>query len=230
MAAVLACGPDAVLSHASAAALWRIRPFTREFHVTAPGVRRPAGITPHRRVLSQADVTRHLGIPVTSPVCTLISIAPSLSRNELEGAVSQTDKLDLIDPETLRRELDGLSGHSGLPKLRRTLDRRTFTMTDSELERRFLPIARRAGLPLPLTQVYVNGLRVDFYWPELQLVVETDGLRYHRTPAQQARDRERDQAHFAAETIPLRFTRAQVRYQPTHVYDVLAAVAARRGR
>jgi very-short-patch-repair endonuclease len=181
-------------------------------------------------VLSQADVTRHLGIPVTSPVRTLISIAPSLSRNELEGAVSQADKLDLIDPETLRRELDGLSGLSGLPKLRSTLDRRTFTMTDSELERRFLPIARRAGLPLPLTQASADDFRVDFYWPELQLVVETDGLRYHRTPAQQARDRERDQAHLAAGTIPLRFTRAQVRYQPTHVYDVLAAVADRRGR
>jgi hypothetical protein len=89
-------------------------------------------------------------------VCTLISIAPSLSRNELEGAVSQADKLDLIDPEALRLELDGLSGHSGLPKLRTTLDRRTFTMTDSELERRFLPIARRAGLPLPLTHSLVR--------------------------------------------------------------------------
>jgi very-short-patch-repair endonuclease len=57
----------------------------------------------------------------------------------------------------------------------------------SQLERRFLPLARKAGLPRPRTQQQLNGYRVDFYWPELKLVVETDGLTYHRTPAQQAR-------------------------------------------
>lgn len=71
--------------------------------------------------------------------------------------------------------------------LRELLDRQTFTLTDSALERLFLPIARRAGLPPPLTGQLVNGFRVDFHWPALALVVETDGLRYHRTPAQQAR-------------------------------------------
>jgi very-short-patch-repair endonuclease len=117
--------------------------------------------------------------------------------------------------------------------LRETLDRRTYVMTDTELERRFLPIARRVGLPLPLTQVYVNGYRVDFYWPDLRLVIETDGLTYHRTPAQQAADRVRDQAHMAAGLTPLRFTRAQVRYEPGHVEAILRAVALRllpRGR
>jgi very-short-patch-repair endonuclease len=111
--------------------------------------------------------------------------------------------------------------------LRTTLDRRTFTFTDTWLERRFLPIARAAGLPRPQTQVYVNGFKVDFYWPELGLVVETDGLRYHRTPAQQARDRVRDQAHAAAGLTPLRFTRAQINYEPAHVEVTLAAVARR---
>lgn len=111
--------------------------------------------------------------------------------------------------------------------VRDTLDRRTFTLTDSELERLFLPIALRAGLPLPLTQQRVNGFRVDFHWPELGLVVETDGLRYHRTPAQQAKDRLRDQAHAAAGLTPLRFTRAQVRFEPDHVGRTLAAVAER---
>jgi very-short-patch-repair endonuclease len=100
-------------------------------------------------------------------------------------------------------------------------------MTDTELERRFLPIARRAGLSRPETQAHVNGFRVDFYWPELGLVVETDGLRYHRTPAQQAIDRIRDQAHAAAGLTPLRFTRAQVRYEPSHVEATVAAVARR---
>lgn len=70
-------------------------------------------------------------------------------------------------------------------------------------------------------------MRVDFYWSELGLVVETDGLRYHRTPAQQAKDRLRDQAHAAAGLTPLRFTRAQVTYQPDHVVATLGAVAER---
>jgi very-short-patch-repair endonuclease len=105
------------------------------------------------------------------------------------------------------------------------MDRRTFTLTDSELERRFLQLVRKAGLPQPLTQQRVNGYLVDFYWPELKLVVETDGLRYHRTATQQSRDRERDQAHVAAGLIALRFTHAQVRYDPARVVETLRAVA-----
>jgi very-short-patch-repair endonuclease len=86
-------------------------------------------------------------------------------------------------------------------------------------------------LPRPATQVRLNGYRVDFFWPELGLVVETDGLRYyHRTPAQQARDRLRDQVRAAARLTPLRFTRAQVRFEPAHVQATLAAVAVRLRR
>ncbi len=68
-----------------------------------------------------------------------------------------------------------------MPHLRRVLDARTFVLTDSELERMMLPLIRRAGLPLPRTGVMLNGFKVDFFWPEIGLVVETDGLRYHRT-------------------------------------------------
>jgi very-short-patch-repair endonuclease len=100
-------------------------------------------------------------------------------------------------------------------------------MTRSELERRFLPIARRVGLPPPLTKHHVNGYEVDFYWPELGLVVETDGLRYHRTPQQQARDLLRDQAHAAAEVERLRFTHDQIAHDPAHVERILAAVVRR---
>jgi very-short-patch-repair endonuclease len=73
----------------------------------------------------------------------------------------------------------------------------------------------------------VNGFVVDFYWPDLGLVVETDGLRYHRTPAQQARDRLRDQVHLAAGMTPLRFTHAQVRFEPEYVERILASVVCR---
>jgi very-short-patch-repair endonuclease len=83
------------------------------------------------------------------------------------------------------------------------------------------------GLPMPLTRQHLNGFRVDFFWPDLGLVVETDGLRYHRTPAQQARDQLRDQAHTMAGLTPLRFAHAQVRFEPEYVRKTLARVARR---
>ena len=68
---------------------------------------------------------------------------------------------------------------------------------------------------------------MDFYWPDLRLVVETDGLTYHRTPAQQARDRLRDQTHTAAGLVVLRFTHEQVAYEQAHVERILATTLAR---
>jgi very-short-patch-repair endonuclease len=232
MAAVLACGRHALLSHHSGAALLEIAPWAGgRVDVSVAGARCPRdklGIEVHRRRrLADDDVTRHLGIPVTGPARTLIDLAPRVGRHHLERAIGEADKRDLIDPETLRASLAALAGQPGVAILRETLDRRTFTLTDSELERRFVPLALQVGLPLPLTQQRVNGFRVDFYWPDLRLVVETDGLRYHRTPAQQATDRLRDQAHAAAGLTPLRFTRAQVRYEPDHVRRTLAAVTRR---
>ena len=141
--------------------------------------------------------------------------------------MNEADKLGLIDPESLRRALDRMTRRPGVAILRGLLDRRTFVLTDSELERRFLPLAERAGMGRPETGRMVNGFRVDFFWPDLGLVVETDGLTYHRTPAQQARDRLRDQAHTAAGLTALRFTHAQVRFEPGHVAEVLGRVATR---
>ncbi|HET7574905.1 MAG TPA: DUF559 domain-containing protein [Solirubrobacterales bacterium] len=107
------------------------------------------------------------------------------------------------------------------------LDARTFRRTDSELERRFLRLVRGADLPLPETGRRVNGFKVDFHWPDLGLVVETDGITYHRTPAQQARDRVRDQTHTAAGLTTLRFTHVQVRDEPRRVAAVLGATIRR---
>lgn len=230
MAAVLSCGPHAALSDESAGVFWRIlrmKPGDVEVTVPAGCFRHRAGVVIHRRVLAPDDVTRHDGIPVTSPIRTLIDLAPRLPRAQLEAAVNEADKLDLTDPETLLSALDTRGRSQGMTILREVLDRRTFTLTYSELERRFVPVSRRAGLPLPQTGQHVNGFKVDFYWRELGLVVETDGLRYHRTPAQQARDRVRDQAHAAAGVTCLRFTRAQVILEPGHVQATLAAVARR---
>jgi len=231
MAAVLSCGPSAALSHRSAAALWGILPDDRgapiDVLVPAAARRRQPGVFAHR---GERKITHRHRVPVTTPTCALIDVAASLDARALEAAVNEADKLDLVNPETLRSALDGLDGRRGIGRLRKLLDRRTFTLTDSELERRFKPLARAAGLPLPQTRVYVGGFRVDFFWPQLGLVVETDGLRYHRTPAQQARDRLRDQAHAAAGLTPLRFTHAQIAFDRGHVRGTLAAVAARLSR
>jgi very-short-patch-repair endonuclease len=142
--------------------------------------------------------------------------------------INEADKHDLIHPPELRKALEARVGEPGAARLREILDRRTFRLTKEELERRFLPLARKAGLPVPLTGQWVNEFEVDFYWPDLGLVVETDGLRYHRTPAEQARDRLRDQVHTAAGLTQLRFTHEQVRYEPDHVVRVLAATAFSR--
>ena len=231
MAAVMSCGHDAVLSHASAAALWQIgneRKDRIEISVAARAFRRRPGIVVHRRKsLTSEELTIHEDIPVAVPVCTLIDIALGLSRGSLEAAIIEADKRGLTDPDELRLAVDSLPRRPGIAKVRDVLDRRTFTLTDSELERRFLHIVRDAGLPLPRTQGNLNGFRVDFYWPAAGLVVETDGLRYHRTPAAQARDRVRDQAHAAAGLTSLRFTHAQVRYEPGHVRSTLRAVFER---
>jgi very-short-patch-repair endonuclease/predicted transcriptional regulator of viral defense system len=226
LAAVLSCGPGAALSHDAAGEVLGIR--KRQWgpiDVTVPtGRRRRLGLRIHRRPLPAADVTRRHGIPVTGPVRTLVDLAHRLPVRQLEAAVNEADRLDLVDPERLRGALEALDGQRGVAALRDLLDRQTLTLTDSELERRFLPIVQRAGLPRPLTQRRVNSFRVDFFWPQLGLVVETDGLRYHRTAGQQARDRLRDQTHAAAGLTTLRFTHAQVVFDTAHVQRVLAAV------
>lgn len=230
MAAVLRCGPEAVLSHASAAALLGISAEgpTIEVSVALPRNPRPPGIAVCRRPrLPEADVGESRGIPVTSPALTLVDLAARLPPHQLEAAVNAADRLELIDPESLRSSLAGRSGAKGGPALRRILDRRAFVLTDSELERLFARIVRGAGLPMPETQVEICGFRVDFLWRHLALIVETDGLRYHRTAASQSRDRERDQTHAMAGYTTLRFTHAQVRYQPRRVEAALRSVIGR---
>jgi very-short-patch-repair endonuclease len=233
MAAVLVCGDGALLSHSSAAALWRIGFEQRNLiEVSLPRLsrRRRQGIQIHRRpsLNVRRGATTYQGIPVTTSVQTLIDLALRLDRRGIERMINEADKYDLVHPPELREALGQRQGEAGVARLRHILDRRTFRLTKEELERLFLPLARDAGLPTPLTGQWVNGFEVDFYWPDLGLVVETDGLRYHRTPAEQARDRLRDQAHTATGLTQLRFTHEQVRYEPDYVVRVLAATALSR--
>jgi len=175
-------------------------------------------------------VTVCKAIPLTKPVRTAIDLAAQLSAAQLERMINEADRLGFFSPDELLAKLDDYPGIRGVGPLRTILGARTFQLTDSELERRFLRIVEKARLPFPLTQQHVAGFRVDFFWPDLGLVVETDGLTYHRTPSRQARDRVRDQAHLAAGLTPLRFTHAQVRYESTHVSETLASVVSRLER
>jgi len=237
MAAVLACGSEALLSHHSAAALWRIRHTglaeirKRDIHVVVPRAnpkQRP-GIRAHRRVGHSAPGRREVeGIPVTHPVATLVDLATDLPDGQLETAVNEADHLKLVDPERLRRALDALPRWPGAARLGRLLDGPTIALTTTELERLFLPLALRAGLPAPHTQVWLDGYRVDFHWPELGLVVETDSLRYHRTPFKQARDKRRDNAHAGSGLTTLRFAHGQVVHEPAYVIKTLKRAARLR--
>jgi hypothetical protein len=223
MAAVLASGDGAVLSHRSAAALWGIGKEGPVIDVSvAREKRRPRIRARVRPGLFSVAATIHEAIPVTTPLQTLIDIALELPANKLERAVNDADKLDRIHPEELREGLDEHAGEPGVKLLRILLDKDTFLLSDTDLELLFRPIAVAAGLPAELTKHVVNEFEVDFYWPSLGLVVETDGLRYHRTAASQRRDAIRDNEHVAAGFTRLRFTHWQVKHEAAYVRAILA--------
>ena len=228
MAAVLICGEGAALSHRSAAALWGIGDERNDLIDVSVRrrceLRRPGLRVRGRPTIAAEDIDSLDGIPVTAVARTLVDLASELHEHRVERAVNEADRLDLVDPEALRRELDRFAGEPGAPLLCRLLDKRTFRLSDSELETLFRAIAVTAGLPPPLTQQNLNGFRVDFHWPDLGLVVETDGLRYHRTPSTQARDTRRDRAHILAGMTPLRFTHYEVKHEPARVQAELKDV------
>jgi hypothetical protein len=233
MVAVLSCGEKALLSHHSAAALWGFGKERRDgIDVSIYRhcrVRRP-GVRVHDRAgLWNRDIGSRHGIPATQPVRTFLDIALELPENRLERAINEADKLDVIDPDALRKALDDHRGEPGVRPLRAILDEHTFRLSDDELERLFRPVASAAGLPTPLTKVMVNEFEVDFSWPDLGLVVETDGWRYHRTPSTQTRDALRFQMHTAAGLTPLRFSHYQVKHEPRHVREILEKTRQRLG-
>jgi hypothetical protein len=230
-AALLVCGEGSFLTHRSAGALYGIceeRPGRIEVGVRDAHTHRIEDIRTRRRpTLAAAEVGFVRGVAVTSPVQTMLDLATVQGPRYLLRSINEADIRDVIDAERLRREIEERPGAAGVRPLRRLLDRDTFALSREELERLFLPLAREAGLPLPLTQVIVNEFEVDFFWPDLRLVVETDGWRYHRTPAAQSRDALRGQVHTASGLTPLRFSHHQIKYEPDHVRRILAETAAR---
>lgn len=205
MAAVLAGGPEALLSHRSAAALWGVRRWDGgEIEIVVPpsrSRRRQRGVRVYGRRRHDAPEPREIaGIPVTHPVAVLVDLATCLPIGQLEAAINEADHLDLVDPERLLAALDTLPRRAGGGELRKVLQGPVITLAATQLERRFLPLAHEAGLPPPQTQRWMGGHRVDFYWPHLDLVVETDSLRYHRTAFKQSEGRTPRQRPYACRT------------------------------
>jgi very-short-patch-repair endonuclease len=228
-AAVLWAGPGALLSHDSAGDLWGIRRYRgTTIHLSMPAVRRRErrrGVVIHRR--TRLQVTRHWGIPITTPLRTVIDLAAGSDRDAAERLINEADARNLLRADTLRELLEHETG-PGVPLLREILDRDAFVLTDSELERLFPPLAALAGLPKPESQVHVNGHRVDFYFRDLDLVVEADSLRYHRTQLQQRKDSLRLQAHAAAGTVAMPFLHFQIAHEPEYVVRTLASSRSAR--
>ena len=182
MAAVLAYGPDAVLSHRAAAALWGIRGGTW-VEVTVPGGRRGrSGIEVHRAVLPDDERTTHRGIPTTTVPRTLLDLSAVVKRHEVRSALRKAEHLRLTDPLSLHDLTIRYPRRPGLKAIRALLEEASIgaRIIRSELEERFQDFLIRIGLPLPQTNVVIEGYEVDCVWPEQRLIVELDATRHTR--------------------------------------------------
>jgi very-short-patch-repair endonuclease len=229
MAAVLASGPGARLSHWSAGALWDVgRERGVRIDVTLPGNggrRRRAGLTIHRaRDLRPDEVDVRHGIPVTSPARTLLDLAAILDERALERALDRAELLQLTDYPTLDALARARSGHHGAGKLRRALASHEAgtTLTKSALEELFLALCRRHGLPQPLVNTWLEAKEVDFLFPRHRLIVETDSWTYHRSREAFETDRARDALMARAGYRTLRFTYRQIEREPASVAQTVA--------
>jgi very-short-patch-repair endonuclease len=229
MAAVLACGPDAALSHGSAAALWQIRGggTTRiEVSVPRPGGLAQPKIRVHRAAtLTPDEVTVRHGIPVTTPSRTVLDLAATLGRDQLKRLLDQIEIRELTGYPALDALAGAHAGHHGATKLRRVL--RTYEAgsdrTRSGLERLFRKVCEDHGLPQPQVNHRPQGREVDFLFAEQRVIVEADSWRYHKTRSAFEDDRARDAIHTRAGYRTLRFTDHQLETEPRAVAQTVAA-------
>jgi very-short-patch-repair endonuclease len=212
MAAVLACGPDAALSHRSAVALSDLRASRGLIEVTSPRQLGPRpGLLIHRsRTLRPEDRTVLHGIPVTTVARTLLDLAAVVPARELASALDRAERLDLFDLSEIHATLSRARGRRGAAALRRAIAEWEPRRTRSELEDRFRELLADSGLASPRTNVLVDGAsrthEVDVYWPARQLVVELDGFAFHRTRGDRERDAARDADLELAGQRVVRFT------------------------
>jgi hypothetical protein len=208
MAAVLAVGEGAVVSHRTAAALWDLRRSqSSRLEITAPrNVERP-GILSHRAPLRPDEVTILDAIPITTVHRTLLDLAAVLPKAPLHRAIERAEALRLADPFPLDALLQRHRRRPGTKALRQALEaERAPTHTRSELEDRFLTFLDAYELPPPEVNVLVEGFEVDFLWRQAGLVAELDGFETHGTRAAFERDRARDRALLVAGLRVIRIT------------------------
>jgi very-short-patch-repair endonuclease len=216
LAAVLACGEDAVLSHRSAAGLLGLmRPRRSAVDVTSGHGRSSGrdGIHLHRSRLRDDERSMEARIPVTSVARTLLDLAEVLDGDELRRAFEEADRLKLLRVPELERVCARAGRRKGLPALRSLIvAAHAPPQTRSPLENRFAEYCREhlAGLPAPLTNVTVLDHEVDAYWPSHRLVVEMDSWEFHSHRAAFERDRARDAAMQAAGYRVIRLTHRQL--------------------
>jgi very-short-patch-repair endonuclease len=225
MAAVLAYGPDAVLSHRSAAAHWDIGPAFWKIEVTTPHSRRSRkGTRVHQATLHPEDITIHDGIPITTVARTILDLAAELNEDRLTHLIEEADRKERFDLNALDRATARRPHAPGVRRLKAVLAAyRGVADTRSGLERAFRALIVKAGLPEPQYNVVVAGLTVDVYWPEWKLVVELDGEPYHTDPSAFETDRIRDATLQKIDVRVLRVTGKRMDSEPAAVLnDVLA--------
>ncbi len=235
LAAVLAVGPGAVLSHRDAAALHGMRkpPESRKVSVTtSKDARGTAKLWVYaRRALTPEDATTVRGIPVTSPARTLVDLAPMLTAAQLSSTLGEADRRGLLDTPAVQRALRRTKGRHGQGHQRLLMaldvhDRHGAVLLRSELEERFLDLVLNAGLPRPRFNAPVAGFEVDALWPAARLIVEVDGWADHKERAAAARDRYKTNRLQVAGYVVLRFLYGDVVGRPSEVAAVIRDLLA----
>ena len=201
LAAVMAFGSETLLSHLSAAVLWRmleLDPVVVDV-TTTRGRRRRDGIRVHTPTSVPGSDERRVerGVPVTSPVRTFLDLASMVGERRLTSALRAGQREGLFDPLTILNGLAPARGRSGVAAARRVLMRYVPAPgpTRSGLEQEYWQICVAHGSPLPRINTWVGGYEADFLWPELMLIIETDGGPWHSTDVDRAKDADRDATH-----------------------------------
>jgi hypothetical protein len=231
LAAVLACGPGALLSYRSAAWLWGLaRQGPAPPDVTASGPRRQAlsGVRLHRaRHLLAEDRGLLDGIPVTALPRTLLVYASSVRFDRLQRGLERAEELRIFDLEPVEALLERTVGHPGHGPLRRAIVLyRPAPFTRSGLERRFLELVEEAGLPRPATGFNELGHELDVYWPAQRLVVELDVYETHGTRGAFERDRLRQEDLLLVGIRMTRVTGPRLHREPRRVIERVARLLA----
>jgi len=231
MAAVLACGAEAVLSHHQAAALHELRraPWS-PIHVTAPRPREHAGVDCHvARGMRGRPRLIVAGIPITSVERVFLDMATVLGPQPLRSLLEAAQRNGTFDYDRVLYVIERSSGHGGVGPLRAALPSLgdSAPATRSGLEILFLEIVRAAELPEPSVNVIAVGDVVDFHWPQFNLIVEIDSWEYHRLRRPFEEDKRRGNRMQLARVMVLRYTDEQLREEPERVVAELRAAMAR---